>query len=482
MQNLWNRIRQNRWLSIGLVAALLLVAWFAFGRGDNYSAQANLQTETAVRGNLTATIGATGTVRAAQSASLVWKTSGTVEAVNVDVGDRVQAGDQLARLETASLPQNVILAQADLESARDQLEDFYDSYGAAGLAQAQQALANAQDALDDAQRRVNYLGSPATDEKIDQAYANLILAEQQLENAQDDFEDYANRPQDDYLRASAQSRLSQAQASYDSAERTYNALINPASAIELSIAQADLAVAEAQLEQAQDDLDQIVDGPTQAAIAAAEARVTAAEATLAQAYIEAPFNGVVTDAYPISGDLVSAGSLAFQVDDLDNLLVDIEVSEVDVNRLAAGQTTYLVFDAVPDKEYQGEVIAVALAGNVQQGAVNFRVTVQLVDSDEQVRPGMTAAVNIVVTELEDVLLVPNRAVRVLDGQRVVYVLRNGQQQAVVIQLGASSDSYSEVASGDLQEGDTIILNPVISAFDPAGGPPQGFGGGGGELP
>ncbi len=479
MNNVWNRIRQNRWLSIGLVAALVFVLWLVFGRGDGNNAQANLQTETAARGNLTATIGATGTVRAAQSAALTWKTSGTVEEVSVQVGDRVQAGDQLARLESGSLPQTVILAQADLESARDQLEAFYDSYGAQGLAQAQQALANARDALDAAQRRVNYLGSPATDEKIDQAYANLILAEQQLENAQDDFENYANRPQDDYLRASAQSRLSQAQASYDAAERTYNALVSPAGDIELSIAQADLAVAQAQLEQAQEDLDEIVDGPTQDAIAAAESRVTAAEATLAQAWIEAPFNGVVTDAYPTGGDLVSTGTLAFQVDDLDNLLVDIEVSEVDVNRLAAGQTAYLVFDAVPDKEYQGEVVAVALAGTVQQGAVNFRVTVQLTDADDQVRPGMTAAVNIVVTELQDVLLVPNRAVRVRDGQRVVYILQNGQQQPVVIQLGASSDSYSEVLSGDLQAGDSIILNP---AFYPAEGPPQGFGGGGGDLP
>jgi HlyD family secretion protein len=482
MKNLWDRIRQNRWLSIGLVAALLLALWFVFVRDTGGTQLANLQTETAARGNLTATIGATGTVRAAQSAALTWKTAGTVEEVGVAVGDHVQAGDQLARLEAASLPQNVILAQADLESARDQLESFYDSYGASGLAQAQQTLANAQDAVDSARRRLSYLGSPATDANIDQAYANLILAEQQLDTAQDDFENYANRPQDDYLRASAQSRLSQAQASYNSAERTYNALINPAGDIELAIAQADLAVAEAQLEQAQEDLDEIVDGPTLAAIAAAESRVIAAEATLAQAYIQAPFDGVVTDAYPTTGDLVSTGSLAFQVDDLDNLLVDIEVSEVDVNRLSAGQSTFLVFDAVPEREYEGQVIAVALSGAVQQGAVNFRVTVQLIDADEQVRPGMTAAVNIVVTELQDVLLVPNRAVRVRDGERVVYILQNGQQQPVAVELGASSDAYSEVLSGNLQEGDTIILNPVISAFDPAGGPPQGLGGDNGDLP
>jgi HlyD family secretion protein len=129
-------------------------------------------------------------------------------------------------------------------------------------------------------------------------------------------------------------------------------------------------------------------------------------------------------------------------------------------------------DAAPEVEYHGEVIAVAMAGVVDQGAVNFRVTIELTDADEFVRPGMTAGVNVVVTQLEDVLLVPNRAVRALDGERVVYVLRAGTIVPVTIVLGASSDTYSEVVSGDLQEGDTIVLNPQISSFDPSQ-PPRG---------
>jgi HlyD family secretion protein len=61
--------------------------------------------------------------------------------------------------------------------------------------------------------------------------------------------------------------------------------------------------------------------------------------------------------------------------------------------------------------------------------------------------------------VEDVLLVPNRAVRLVEGERVVYILRDGQAERVVITLGATSDLVSEVASGDLREGDVIILNP-----------------------
>ena len=72
---------------------------------------------------------------------------------------------------------------------------------------------------------------------------------------------------------------------------------------------------------------------------------------------------------------------------------------------------------------------------------------------------MTAAVTILVTELEDVLVVPNRAVRVMENARVVYVLKDGTPVPVKIQLGATSDLVSQVVDGDLREGDLIILNP-----------------------
>jgi HlyD family secretion protein len=105
------------------------------------------------------------------------------------------------------------------------------------------------------------------------------------------------------------------------------------------------------------------------------------------------------------------------------------------------------------------VVEVAQAASVVAGVVNFDVTVELTDADEQVKPGMTGAVTITVKQLEDVLLVPNRAVRLQEGKRYVFVLRGGQMERVEITLGASSDSVSEVVAGDLAEGDIIILNP-----------------------
>jgi HlyD family secretion protein len=113
-------------------------------------------------------------------------------------------------------------------------------------------------------------------------------------------------------------------------------------------------------------------------------------------------------------------------------------------------------------------------GTATQGVVNFKVTVELTDADASVKPGMTAAVNIVVEEITDVILVPNRAVRLVDGERVVYLLEEGEPVMKEIRLGSSSDTMSVVAVGDVLEGDVVILNPPSLEFGPGGPGGGGF--------
>jgi HlyD family secretion protein len=86
-------------------------------------------------------------------------------------------------------------------------------------------------------------------------------------------------------------------------------------------------------------------------------------------------------------------------------------------------------------------------------------------------------VNITVKELNDVILIPNRAVRLSDGNRVVYLLVDGQPVKTNIRLGSSSESMSVILGGDIEEGDVIILNPPAEFPGPGEGPGGGgFGG------
>lgn len=441
-----------------------------FRAGQRASALSDLQTVAIERGELVASIGATGTVRANQTANLLWQTSGSVSNVNVSVGDQVSAKQILAELEETSLPQNVIMAGVELVDARNDLADLLEPPTELAVKQAEQAIAKAEETVRDLERYVYNLNTASTQSDIDQARASVTLARDQLDKAREDYAPYENKPEDNLMRATLLGRVAQVQAQYDAAVRRLNNLLGTANPVDLAVAEADLALAQAQLGDAQENYADLLAGASADDIAAAEARVAAAQATVDQQRIAAPFAGTITEIASNPGDQISPGTPAFRLDDLSRLLVDVQVSEIDINNVQEGQDVLVTFDAIPGKDYHGVVSEVALVGTSLQDVVDFIVTVELTDPDEAVKPGMTAAVNIAVSQLEDVLLIPNRAVRVLEGNRVVYILKDGLPTPVEVSLGASSETNSQVVEGDLQEGELVVLNPPV-VFEQNGPPP-----------
>ncbi|MEI7845547.1 MAG: HlyD family efflux transporter periplasmic adaptor subunit, partial [Chloroflexota bacterium] len=163
--------------------------------------------------------------------------------------------------------------------------------------------------------------------------------------------------------------------------------------------------------------------------------------------------------HPLSGDRVSSGQTAFQVDDVSELMGDLQISEVDINNVIVRQPVTISMDAIPNMVYSGVVSKVNQTAKAGQGGINFLVSIKLTDADELVKPGMSASVTITVKEVASALLVPNKAVRMMNGQRFVYVLKDKQAVPVNIRIGTSADETSQVVGGDLKEGDLIILNP-----------------------
>jgi HlyD family secretion protein len=521
----------KKWIIAIVVVAALVAGFIGLQRYNAQKAKeemlASLQTISVEYDTLVATIGATGTVRSNQDAVLSWQTSGSVEQVGVKVGDMVSGDQELAALEQTSLPQSVILAQADLVSARKALDDLLNSQ--LQQAQALQAVETSQQALDDllnpelqqalalqaiadAEKSVEYyetrlrgLQSTASQADIEAAEAQVVLLEDALNKAQEKYKPYEGKPEDNLTRANLLSQVAAAQQQYDAAVRNLNALKGIGSDTDIAVAQANLVAAQAQLQDAQRQYERVKDGPNPADVAlaeaqladaqrewerlkdgpdpddilVAEARVAAAQATIDQIHVTAPFAGVITMVEIKPGDQVSPGTIAFRIDDFSRLLVDLEVSEVDINQIHVGQEVTLTFDAILAKDYLGKVVDVALVGNKIQEIVSFNVTVEILNADNDVRPGMTSAVNIVINQLADALLVPNRAVRVVNGERVVYLLKSdGVLEPVTISLGASSGTYSEVVSGSIQAGDLVVLNPPNTVFQsggPMAGPPRGMG-------
>jgi HlyD family secretion protein len=416
--------RKNRTILIFLLVAAIGIAGFLFNRSRNVNVASQYQTAKVERGNLTATIGATGTVRAKQTAILIWQAAGTVDTVNVKAGDNIPADFVMAFLAKTSLPQSIILAEADLVDAQMSLDELLNSDTA--RAESVIALRDAQKAYD---RAVNWRkelnGKIHIKKIVYKRFGNQTIP------ILKEYRGYAD---------------------------------------ETTIAKADedVALAKAKLEDVQREFDRLNAGNL-VEIAAAQSRVDAAQAALNMARITAPFPGIVTESYPLPGDQVGAGATAFRLDNLSSLFVDVEVSEVDINSVSIGQSATLAFDAILNKAYHGEVVEVAKVGNNVGGVVNFTVTVELTDADDLVKPGMTAAVNVVVQEENDVLLIPNRAIRLVDAERVVYILADGQPEAVKVLLGSSSGLDSVLVGGEIKEGDSIILNPPSLNGGPFGG-------------
>ena len=422
------------------------------------------------RGELVAYVGATGTVRANQTAQLTWQTSGRIENIYVELGQDVQANEVLADLAQSSLPQSVILSQAELFSAKKSLEMLQDSDSA--RAAAQLTLAQAQIAYNDAvEDRESYDYRRASENTLDGLRADYILAEDAVDRAEELYGWVEDSADDDPNRAVALSQLSQARKNRDRALANLNYAMSKPDPEDIERADAQVDVALAQLEDAQREMDRLKDGVDPEEIAAAEARVAAIEATLSYKQLEAPFAGTVTQINSKVGDQVTPGTLSFRLDDGSSLLVDIDIPEVDINQVEVGQSVKLSFDAILGDDFAGEVTEVAQVGTVSPNGVDFRVTVEIdkaVCETCDIRPGMTAAVNIVVEKLENVLLVPNRAVRFEDGKRVIYILGNTPMpEAVEIEIGGTSDAYSEVVGGDVKEGDVVVLNPP-RVFSPPG--------------
>jgi HlyD family secretion protein len=430
------------------------------------------QTAPVTLGDLAEQVNTTGSLRANQTISLAWQTTGTIAAINVKIGDRVNAGQVLASLVEESLPQAVITAQADLVTARRTLDNLKNS--AAAQAAAAFALAQAQQAVTDSQHDRDLLNySRADNGNADAAWAAYYITVDSYNKALDRFNKVANLDVSDPSRANAQAALVTAQQAMQQKKAVVDWYTSGPSANDIAQADAKVLMAKAKLGDAQREWDRLKNGPDPQDIAAAEARIAAIDATLSLSALDAPFAGTVTDIASLPGDQVAPGRVSFRIDDLSSLLVDVQVPEVDVYRVQVGQPATLTFDALSGKQFSGRVDSVASVGLAAGGTINFKVTILLSLSGDtaSLRPGLTTSVSILVSQVTGALLVPGRAVRTVDGQPVVYVLRAGALTRLPITPGPASDTYTAVQSSDLSAGDLVVLDPPVEAANLSGAGP-----------
>ena len=181
----------------------------------------------------------------------------------------------------------------------------------------------------------------------------------------------------------------------------------------------DIQKARTNLESAQIDLDQLKDQLEQARKNLEELK--------ANSLLTAPMDGVVSGLAIEAGGQLKAGTVVAVVSDASKLVVPVYIDELDISKVKTGQTVEITLDALEGQTFAGTVDEVAVEGTNENGIGSFEVTVAVSDS-ENIKPGMSANVEILVSEKKDTLILPIEAVRKSDDQYMV-MLKSGNEEA-----------------------------------------------------
>ncbi|MDI7274880.1 MAG: efflux RND transporter periplasmic adaptor subunit, partial [Anaerolineae bacterium] len=441
-------------LAVLVLAAAGYVGFRQWQRAQD-RARLNLQTATVERGTLVATVSGAGTVRAASSVNLAFQASGQVSQVLVKEGDRVRAGQEIARLEATDAELQVEQAEANLYIAEARLEQVRKGPLAEEIEAARAGLASAEENLSTLRAGVDPMD-------LEIARLRWEQAKDQLWAAQSQRDAIGGNPLRQAELGSAQASVASAEMAAEIARLQYERAKAGPSVIEIR-------AAEAQVAQAAATLARLLSAPSNEDIRVAEGQVRQAEVALkqarhrlAQTCLVAPRDGTVTHLSIEVGQVVAPNAPVATLSGSDVLEVVADMSEVDVARIRAGQEVHVTLDALPEQVLKGKVVEVAPAGASTQGVVSFPVTIRFEQPGADLRPGMTANVAVVIERREDVLLVPSRAIRTQGGKRLVRVLRAGEIADVAIEVGLRGDGNAEVLGGALREGDVVVLTPPSS--------------------
>ena len=343
---------------------------------------------------------AEGRLIPAASASLSFPSGGRVLEILVEEGERVNAGDPLARLSNFDqLRASVASAEAERVSAQQALDDLVENADLAA-AETLKEIADAQDVIRDAERRINNLNYGSKQVDIDSAQAQVVILRDKLEDAEEDYEPYAEKPEDNLNRAAFLSRLADAQRAYDDAVRIFNNRVGDANDIDLALAEAELAIGQAQLAVSENNYEIVKDGPdpdfmasAQASLDAAEASLAAAEAALAEAQLTTPIDGTVVDVSITIGEQAAPGQAAVVVADFSAWEVETDnLTEIEVPQISFGQAVTITPDALPELELSGTVISISDLFEEKRGDITYTTVIELDDEDDRLRWGMTVVV------------------------------------------------------------------------------------------
>lgn len=458
------------------------------------------------RGNLVVSVTATGAISPRRQVALGFELPGRVQTVAVAVGDPVSAGDVIAELDSTDYEQAVHDAELSLDAQQRGFNVLIAPPREVEIAAANAAVAAAE---------ASYGAATATGPSANQVEIARIQSEQarnqlwQTQLQRDNYLEFEPIPSisandlpdlgvDDEVVNAAVNQVNAVVAQVNASNQAQNDAQLEQS--ELSVRQADYGVqiADAQYEATQARgpdygalgsanaalisariaRDRLINGPSESEVNRAQIDVQSAELNLEQAQLTleqtrliAPFDGVIAQSNLRVGELAPPGAGVLLMD-TSVYYVDLAIDETDIVFVQQGQQVVFDIDALPDSEITGIVTRVAYTPTVSGQLVTYRVRVELASTEAPIRVGMSATGRIIVNELQNVLLLRNRFIRIdrATGQAFVTVQEeSGRFVEAAVVLGSRNETHSEIIGG-LEAGQRVVLLPRdVTLTDAAAG-------------
>jgi HlyD family secretion protein len=442
-------------IGVLIFACLACVAIPAFvlpqaglGPGARNGAQANLSKAIVDKGDLRLTVSATGSIVANRQSKIGFDQPGRVLEVLVKEGQRVEAGQLLARQDDSTQQAALAQAESSLKAAEANLQKILRPVDPGDIAKAEANVKSAQGQYSSLASSV----SSQTVKTYELQYQKAVTA---AENAEK-------------VRRDAGGRYAQDDPNYQKAVAQVGSAQFDAEIAKLNLEKAkrgrSLAEATAQIAYQQALLAQVKAGPKQVDIDAAQAEFEIAKMqrdeaqhALEKTRLIAPFAGIATTVNLKAGEISGASTIV--ITDSSALYADVNVDETDIAKVLIGQPVEITLDALSGVTLRGKVQRIASTADTTTAVITYRVRITLDPSDAALKVGMTANAVFLVRDLKNVLRVPNQYLKLNRSTRqttVNLVQANGSVMEVPVTLGIQAGEYSEVIEG-LNEGEVVAL-------------------------
>lgn len=397
---------KNKKVIVVLAIAIAAVGYYAYTKTSvtsdksEITKEATTTTYTVKSMSIGEAIDTTGRVKAKKESDLTSKVASDSITLNVEIGDRVSEGDILANLDKSDIELQILSKEQDVLEAESNLSTLK-----------KEGNLSYKNSQDNAKRTYDNKKKSYDNNMI--LYNASSISELELSNSKTDMDKAYNDYQD-------------AKSRYESFDLSG----------EIKILTSTLEIHKKNLEVLEKNLEKTT--------------------------IIAPFDSVVTDVYVKNGELVREDDILMHLMNVDDLIVEVEVSEYEVYKLTKGQNVIISPYGNSDKVYKGIVDKVYPSGSTDDDQSYVKVEIGVLKADETLKPGFSVTLNIQISQKDNALVVPYDALtKTKKGYILTKINEDATNTKILVETGIESDLFIEVLSKDIKEGDSVLVMSQI---------------------